>query len=136
MEPRTAAAASPTIQHTFANQGRFFVTVTVRDDLGQTATSSSTIVVASGLTASFTASQIPPPGNHQESFDASNSVSNTGTKITDYTWDFGDGGGATSTGSTATTTHTYAVPGTYSVKLTITDDKGRTATTTVSVTVA
>lgn len=125
--------SSPSIQHTFANQGRFFVTVTVRDDLGQSSSTSNNIVVQSGLTASFTSSQVPPNGNHTMNFDASASVSNTGTKITDYAWDFGDGGA--NNGSSATVQHTYGVAGTYTVRLTITDDKGRTATTTASVTV-
>ena len=125
--------SSPTIQHTFANQGRFFVTVTVRDDLGQSSSTSNNIVVQSGLTASFTSSQVPPNGNHTMNFDASASVSNTGTKITDYAWDFGDGGATN--GSSATVQHTYGVAGSYTVKLTITDDKGRTATSTATVTV-
>ncbi|MGW4668500.1 collagenase [Streptosporangium sandarakinum] len=47
-------------------------------------------------------------------------------------WEFGDG--ATSTA--ANPSHTYAASGTYPVKLTVTDDKGATGTSTQQVTVS
>lgn len=57
------------------------------------------------------------------SFDGSGSSDPDGT-ITSYAWDFGDG----STGSGATPQHTYASAGTYTVKLTVTDDDAGTGT--------
>jgi PKD repeat protein len=56
-------------------------------------------------------------------FDASASSDDKG--ITSYDWDFGDGG----TGSGVITSHAYAVPGLYSVKLTVKDSDGETAST-------
>lgn len=63
-------------------------------------------------------------------FDATTSRDPDGV-ITSYRWAFGDGG--TATGSK--TGHLYAVPGTYNVALTVTDDKGAVSTTSVAVTV-
>jgi trimeric autotransporter adhesin len=64
------------------------------------------------------------------SVDAATSADLDGT-VTEWAWDFGDGG--TATGATAS--HTYAAAGTYTVTLVVTDDKGLTGTTTRQVTV-
>ncbi|MGY1699137.1 PKD domain-containing protein [Geodermatophilus sp. SYSU D00766] len=62
--------------------------------------------------------------------DAAGSTDPEGV-LRSYAWDFGNG--ATATGVTAS--HTYAAPGTYTVRLTVTDGGGLTATTTRTVTV-
>ena len=64
------------------------------------------------------------------SFDGSSSNDPDGS-IATYAWDFGDG--ATGTGATAS--HNYAAPGTYSVKLTVTDNKGGSNSVTHDITV-
>jgi len=66
-------------------------------------------------TAAFTSSA----NRLAASFDASTSTDSDGT-ISSYAWDFGDG--ATGTGVTAA--HAYGAPGTYSVKLKVTDNAG------------
>jgi PKD repeat protein len=63
-------------------------------------------------------------------FDAS--ASNSPAGLVTYTWDFGDG----VTGNGVAVQHTYAVAGTYVVRLTVTDKKGQTAWSTQNVTVA
>ncbi|MGJ7903239.1 collagenase [Lysobacter sp. 1R34A] len=69
---------------------------------------------ANGLTVSFSDSSSDPDGS-----------------IASRAWSFGDG-----TGSTATNpSKTYAAAGTYTVQLTVTDNRGATATTRKSVTV-
>ncbi len=65
------------------------------------------------------------------SVDGSGSRDGDGT-IASYAWDFGDG----STGSGATATHPYATAGTYTVRLTVTDDDGAVGTAQRTVTVA
>lgn len=55
------------------------------------------------------------------SFDGSTSSDNSG--ISAYNWEFGDGG----TASGAQTSHSYAAYGDYSVRLTVTDDAGQSA---------
>jgi hypothetical protein len=54
-------------------------------------------------------------------FDATSSSDIDGT-IVSYLWDFGDG----STGSGTTASHSYANAGTYTVRLTVTDNQGAT----------
>jgi hypothetical protein len=64
-------------------------------------------------------------------FDGSSSRDPDGS-VASYSWDFGDGGRATG----ATPSHTYAAEGDYTVRLTVTDDRGLPATVTHTVTVA
>ena len=77
--------------------------------------------------ASFTAT--PGTGNAplDVSFDATSSSDNSA--IVSYSWDFGDG----SSSSGVTTSHTYT-PGTYTVTLTVTDDAGKTNSTSQTIT--
>lgn len=64
-------------------------------------------------------------------FDATGSADADGT-IASYAWEFGDG--ATAAG--AQVAHAFARSGTYDVRLTVTDDRGGTATALRTVTVA
>lgn len=50
------------------------------------------------------------------------SVSDGNNPISNYTWDYGDGN--TETRNTAPFEHTYTTPGTYNIKLTVTDSRG------------
>jgi PKD repeat protein len=127
-------AVSPTTQHTYNNARTYSVTLTVRDDLGQSATVTHAVVVGNGLTAVLTRS---PQGtvtlDQTVTFDGSQSSSSTGTQITNYLFDFGDGTSQSSSFNTAK--HEYTVTGTYTAKLTITDERGQTASATDTVTV-
>ncbi len=62
------------------------------------------------------------------SFDGSGSYDPDGT-IVSYAWNFGDG--ATAPGIAPS--HTYTTPGTYSARLTVTDNQGASASTTVTI---
>jgi len=64
------------------------------------------------------------------SFNGSNSTDADGT-IASYSWDFGDS--ATATG--ATTSHTYNAAGSYTARLTVTDNDGAGSSATVVITV-
>lgn len=77
-----------------------------------------------GPVPSFFFSPTAPREDEDVFFDGSAS---TGT-IASYSWSFGDG--RSSTSSSPTARHHYGVAGTYSVVLTVTDQLGRTASTT------
>ncbi|MCL3861290.1 PKD domain-containing protein [Actinotalea sp. K2] len=92
----------------------------------------------------YPTSATPPPANQVPvavfsssvsdlavSVDGSGSSDPDGT-VAGYAWDFGDG----ATGAGVTASHTYATSGTYTVRLTVTDNAGATGTTTRQVSVA
>jgi hypothetical protein len=64
-------------------------------------------------------------------FDSSQSMDFYGGNLT-FAWDFGDGG----VGSGPTPTHVYAQAGVFSVRLTVTDGRGRQAVATTTATIA
>lgn len=118
-----------TASHAYTTAGTYTVTLTVTDNRGaQTSMSRTVSVKAANVlpSASFTADAT----NLTVNVDASASSDPDGS-ITGYAWDFGDG----RTGTAATTSHTYAAAGTYTVTLTVTDDRDGTDATTRSVTV-
>jgi PKD repeat protein len=61
------------------------------------------------------------------SFDPTTSTQSAGS-ISSVSWNFGDGSTAFSTSAPAPINHTYAVPGTYTVTLTLVDSFGNLAT--------
>jgi PKD repeat protein len=118
--------------HTFQTAGTYNVTLTVMDDTGLRATASNSVIVGTGNpTATFTASNT---SGHTMLFDASGTTAAVGATIAQYQWSFGDGtfGGPS---TTPTITHTYGGAGAVTVRLTVTDSLGRTATFSLAVTV-
>jgi hypothetical protein len=65
------------------------------------------------------------------SFNGSASSDPDGTIIS-YSWDFGDGAAA----SGSATSHVYSTPGTYTARLTVTDNQGASGSQTVSIQVS
>jgi chitinase len=103
--------------------------LTITDDVGHTATATTTVVVTNDLpTASFTFTPASPTAGSPVLFDATASTAVSGRTITSYSWSFG--------GSGATTSHTFPSAGTFSVTLTVTDSAGKTSSTTKTVTVS
>lgn len=81
-------------------------------------------------TASFTFTSGTINPTQLVSFNGTTSHDPDGV-IVSYSWDFGDG----STGSGRTPSHSYSTPGTYSVRLNVTDNSGSTAISTSTLTV-
>ena len=123
---------SATATHTYATAGSKTVTLTVKDNRGGSSTAVAkqvTVTAANQLpTASFTSTS----ANLTLSVDATASSDPDGT-ITGYSWDFGDSTPLVTTGSAS---HTYAAAGTYTVTLTVTDNRGGTDVTTKDITVS
>ncbi|MFT4216806.1 MAG: PKD domain-containing protein [Micropruina sp.] len=114
--------------HTYTASGTYTVELTVTDDRGgeHTVSHDVTVVVNGKPTAAFTSSA----SFLEVSFDGTGSTDADGT-IAGYAWDFGDG----STGTGASPEHSYAAAGSYTVKLTVTDDDGAEDSVTKSITV-
>ncbi|HTM27651.1 MAG TPA: PKD domain-containing protein [Vicinamibacterales bacterium] len=118
--------------HVYATAGTYTVILAVTDDQGHIATATSSITVATGNpTADFSFSPSAPHVGNNITFDASTSQPATGRTIVSYNWVFDDG----STGTGKTVTHAYGAAGTFNVRLTVTDDQGRTGVVTKPVTV-
>jgi len=103
------------VSHTYAVEGSYVVALTVTDNEGMTAT------VHHGITVQKEGSggRVGVPIR----FDGSASRAAVGQLVL-YHWDFGDG----STGSGARVDYAYSRSGTFLVRLTVTDENGRTAT--------
>ena len=125
----------PTVTKAYAEVGTYVPSVTVTDDLGQTATDSLQFtIVGSGVTASFTISPTNSTTANAVQFNGVTSTASAGETITSWVWDFGDGTDLVTTDD-PTTAHTFALARIYIVRLTVEDTAGRTGTVTVSVTV-
>ena len=118
------------IQHSFATNGTYIVTLTVKDDENLANSTQVTITVIDYPIAGFSYSPSEPLVDQTITFDAAASNPVGGT-ITEYAWKFGDG----QTGTGKTTTHSYLTTGTFTVNLTVTDSEGLTNSTTKTVTV-
>jgi predicted CxxxxCH...CXXCH cytochrome family protein len=119
------SASGVAVEHTYAEPGSYTATLTVTDDQGGWARDSKLVSIAP-----------PPPPNAAPTasfgvscaglsctLDGGGSADGDGT-IVQYRWEFGDGG----TGSGRTVPHSYTQAGSYTVKLTVTDDDGATGT--------
>jgi chitodextrinase len=122
-----------TATHSYDTAGTYVVTLTITDGVGRSAQKSQSVVVSPGLnpTAAFTSSPTDPLINQAVNFNASGSRAAPGHTIDRYDWDFGDG----TFGHGQTTSHSFGLPRAYVVVLTITDDSGKTATSSGTVTV-
>lgn len=108
--------------HTYPAIGQYVIKLTATDSQGQQSTTVQTIWVieVSDLPeANFTASPSSGGTPLTVAFNAASSTDPNGS-IKTYTWSYGDGG----TGEGVSVIHSYAIEGTYTAILTVTDDEG------------
>jgi len=123
-------ASGIAITHAYATAGVYTATLTVTDSRGASASDTAVVRVADR----------PPVANAgpDQSGILGSAVTLRGSgsdpdgTITSYRWDFGDGASA----SGATASHAYATAGTYTAKLTVTDDRGAQASDSALVAIA
>ena len=120
----------------YPTTGARVVRLTVTDAGG--ASTSSTQSVNVGVPSAPTVGTIafgptPVVEDRATNFDAGGATVGAGATIESFTWVWGDG--ETTTTSGPQTQHTFRDPGTFTVRVTVRDNFGRTATGTVSVTV-
>ena len=116
--------------HRFTRPGTFAVTLRVTNDAGLTATTTRQLTVSGTLpagSADFVFSPTDPHVGDVVFFNASLSSVTNGS----FSWDFGDGTSA----SGVAPTHSYSAPRTYTVTLTVTNDRGQTAAASKTITV-
>jgi PKD repeat protein len=123
------AASGPTVAQVLPHAGEFYGELTVTDAAGAVG-STSTYVYATARppVAAIVASATNQFTDLSIDFDGTSS-SGPDASITAYSWDFGDG----STSSSSSPAHTYATPGDYTVRLTVTASDGQTGQATQAV---
>jgi len=108
------------LSHAFAQSGKYTAVLTVRDDSGTPSdTRSDSLLVTvnqppvadAGADQLVTASEVRFSGANSQDADGA---------VTRYDWNFGDG----ASGSGVSPAHVYAKPGSYTVRLTVTDNSG------------
>jgi PKD repeat protein len=118
----TSTLADPA--HVYA-PGLYTATLTVTDGEGVSDTATIAIDVNDKPTASATSNVTSGTGPLTVNFSGT-AADSDGTFS--FAWDFGDGG---TNNSSLSPSHTYTDPGTYSATLTVTDDRGASAVSTV-----
>lgn len=116
----------PELEHTYAADGTYTVTVNVRDAAGQSEEIETDleVVEAGDLWVDFTATPTTVAAGNEVTFSWQAGAGNPDYAVN---WNFGDGGSATysSTPASGTYGYTYPTPGTYEVTLSVTDGISR-----------
>lgn len=126
------SAFEPSPAHVYAAAGTFTARLTVTDDGGLSASRTVTVQVTGpggNLPPQVSANASPTSGVAPLNVQFSASASDPDGQVVAYFWDFGDG----QTASDANPAHTYSSPGTYTARVTVTDNGGLSANAAVTV---
>jgi PKD repeat protein len=117
------------VSHVYQHAGIYVAHLTVTDDYGATNTTAVNVSIDNRLPiAALVGGNASQFAGDPLMFDGSHSTDSDG-RIVRYAWDFGDG--MTDNGSLIS--HIFSLPGTYDVKLTVTDDSGGSAVANMTV---
>ncbi len=122
-----ATADASSVDHQYTTPGTYNASLTVTDSSGSMSSKTVLIQVTEGTTgntppqAVISSSTALGPAPLTVSFSGAGSTA-SGTVITVYHWDFGDGSDATG----ESVSHLYLKPGTFNAVLTVTDGNGLT----------
>jgi PKD repeat protein len=126
------------VTKSYSSSGNKSVTLTVTDANGAVGLpSTQTVPVAPPAAPSVGTVAVSPTPVHVGTttyFDAGGATVGAGASIVDYTWTWGDGTSDTVT-TAAQASHTFGTAGTFTVRTTVRDSLGRTASTTTTVAV-
>jgi len=132
--PAGATAVGATASYTYTTTGSHTAVLTVTDNDGLLSSQNVTITVNApsnvapvAIASASATSGVAPLAI---TFSSTGSSDSDGT-IASYSWNFGDGTSSTS----AAPSKSFSSAGNYAVKLTVTDDRGATASSTVNVSV-
>ena len=122
-------------QHVYTSSGIKTASVTVSGADGSTGTAviSINVLPATPLEVTVGVSPAAPTAGATVTFTAS-VTGNAGSGVTSYVWNFGDGQGRTTNGNI--TSHVYAASANRTVTVTVTAPDGRTATTSIQISVS
>ncbi len=126
-------SSSQNPSHNYSAAGTYTAVLTVRDNDGATGTRSVQVSVSAANQPPVAQASANPASGHAPlnvSFTGSGTDSD-GT-IVGYSWNFGDGGSATSQNPS----HLYASAGTFTAVLTVRDNDGATGTRSVQISVS
>jgi PKD repeat protein len=125
-----ASAEGIDASHTFTVPGTYTAVLTVTDDAGATDSTPMVIEVGANVAPVAVISAQPLAGKAPLAVDVSGEGSADGDgSIVSYTWDLGDGTAAEG----YSISHVYELAGTYTIMLTVTDDKGSTGQASIVV---
>ena len=120
------------IERAFTTEGPHSYAVTVTDAEGETAVASGSVDVANAV-PKLSASLFPETiyANESVGFSASAQDTASDRSALSFWWDFGDG----ATSNETSGTHVFTRPGTFTVKVAVSDDEGAERSSSFTVTV-